>query len=260
MKRVVTISDLHCGHESGLTPPGWQTKGTIHTGKRNKLNAISKEIWGWYERKIQELKPIHCLIVNGDCIDGPGKKSGGTEQITTDMEEQCKMAEVAIKKAEAEHIVITYGTAYHTGQAEDWENILAFNVKADKIGSHEWIDVEGVVFDCKHHVGSSSIPHGRQTAISKEHLWAQLWQAHDLQPKGAVILRSHVHYYGYCGGEDWIAFTTPPLQGMGSKFGARRCSGLVDVGLLNFDCEGGEFSWQAHIAKLAKQKAQALRF
>jgi len=256
MKRVVVISDPHCGHDSGLTPPGWQVRGNGHTGKRNKLHAISREVWKWYDKKLAALQPIFCLIVNGDCIDGPGKRSGGTELITADMEEQCKMAEVAIKKANAKHIIMTYGTAYHTGQAEDWENILAYKLGA-KIGSHEWVTVEGVTFDCKHHVGSSSVPYARHTAVAKEHTWAQLWQAHDLQPESQVILRSHVHYYGYCGGSDWIAFTTPPLQGMGSKYGARRCTGIVDVGLLNFDCDGGEFVWQAHIAKLQKQKAQA---
>ncbi|MFV0422206.1 hypothetical protein [Oleidesulfovibrio sp.] len=24
MKRIVILSDLHCGHLAGLTPPGWQ--------------------------------------------------------------------------------------------------------------------------------------------------------------------------------------------------------------------------------------------
>ena len=259
MKRVVVISDQHCGHMTGLTPTAWQTNGSNHAGKRAKLYAIQKEMWAWYAKTVKALQPISCLIVNGDAIDGKGNRSGGTELITTDLEEQCKIAEVAILHAKADNVVLTYGTAYHTSpDGEDWENVLAYNCGAKKIGSHEWITVEGTTFDCKHHVGSSSIPHGRQTAISKEHLWAQLWEAKDLQPKSDIFIRSHVHYFTYCGGDGWLAMTTPPLQGMGTKYGSRRCSGLVDVGLTSFDCNKGGYSWQPHIAKLQKQKAHSI--
>ena len=70
---------------------------------------------------------------------------------------------------------MTYGTAYHTGDSEDWENEIAKDVGAVKIGSHEWFDIGyGWIIDCRHHVGSSSVPHARATANSRAALWARL--------------------------------------------------------------------------------------
>ena len=260
MKRVVVVSDLHCGHLVGLTPPGWQLRGNNHSGKRTKFLKIQRECWRWYENILKELHPIYLLVCNGDAIDGKGTRSGGSEQITTDLEEQAQMAKVALSAAKAEHIVLTYGTAYHASpEGEDWENVLAIDLKADKIGSHEWIEVDGVVIDCKHHVGSSSVPYGRHTAVAKENTWNILWNEHDLQPRADIIIRSHVHFFNYCGGNGWLGMTTPPLQAMGTKYGSRRCTGLVDFGLVTIDIENGEYTWEAHIAKLEKQKAKALQ-
>jgi hypothetical protein len=149
-------------------------------------------------------------------------------------------------------------TPYHTGQEEDWEDVLAREVGA-KIGAHEWVDINGLVFDVKHHVGSSQIPHGRHTAVARERLWSQLWAEREQTPKADVIIRSHVHYFDYCGGRDWLAMTTPALQGLGTKFGARRCSGTVDFGLLSFDVASrDEWSWHWHIAELI-QRARVTR-
>ena len=259
MKRIVIVSDLHCGHHVGLTPPAWQIRGTDHSGKRKKYAQIQREGWAWYEKKIKELQQIYLLVCNGDAIDGKGARSGGTEQITTDMEEKAKIAEAALRIAKAKHIVMTHGTSYHTGESEDWENILACDLNADKIGSHEWIEIEGITIDCKHHIGTSSIPHGRHTAVAKENMWNALWAEHDMQPRADIIIRSHVHYFDYCGGNGWLAMTTPALQAMGTKHGSRRCTGLVDFGLITINIENGDFQWQAHLAELKKQKAKALQ-
>ena len=260
MKRVVVVADLHSGHGVGLTPPGWHLQGNGYTGKRSKLYAIGKEIWRWFDKKIEELQPIYLLVCNGDAIDGKGTKSSGTELITTDLEEQSKMAEIALLRAKAKHIVMTYGTGYHVSPTgEDWEDIIARNVNADKIGAHEWIEIDGVTMDFKHYIGSSQIPHGRHTAVARDRMQNLLWNEAQLQPKAGIVLRSHVHYYNHCGGPGWLAMTTPALQGMGSKFGSRKCSGIVDVGLISFDIENGSYSWQAHLAKLKRQRATALQ-
>jgi len=257
-KRVVVISDLHCGHMAGLTPKPWQFKNTdkahAHYKKRNKLVAIQGELWNRYVATMKSLQPIDLLIVNGDAIDGDGKRSGGTELITTDRNEQAAMAVECIKGAHAKRIVMTYGTGYHTGNCEDFETQIAEEVGA-KIGSHEWIDVNDLIFDCRHHIGSSTIPHGRHTAVAKERMWNYIWSEHQEQPKGDIIIRSHVHYFSYCGGDNWIGITTPALQGMGAKYGSRRCSGHVDWGMISFDVEDKE-SWvmSKHLSRLVSQQ------
>jgi hypothetical protein len=170
------------------------------------------------------------------------------------------MAAACIEIASAPKIIMTYGTPYHSGTGEDFENLVKDYVKADKIGSHEWADVNGVIFDIKHKVGSSSIPHGRYTAIARENLWSMIWAERDEQPKSDIIIRSHVHHLGYVGNGDFLGITTPALQAQGTKFGSRQCSGVVDFGLISFDIDSdGRYEWRPHLAKIIAQKAHAIK-
>jgi len=259
-KRVVIVSDFHSGHVVGLTPPDWHQHFT-RDHQWNKFATLQRQLWKFYSSTIKSLGKIDLLIVNGDCIDGRGEKSGSTELITVERTNQVEMAVLCIQEANADKVVMTYGTPYHTGQQEDWEKHIAQDVKADKIGAHEWISVNGTIFDCKHHISSSSVPYGRHTAAARERLWNVLWNEHEEQPKANVIIRSHVHYFDYCGEAQWLAMTTPALQGMGSKFGARKCTGHVDFGLIHFDVEqDGSYTWMPHLARVPGQKAQVLQY
>ncbi len=248
MKRMVVISDMHCGHLVGLTPPRW------HYQNDGKLYKNQKELWRFYTETIDSLKPIDILVVNGDAIDGKGYRAGGADQKTTDRLEQVEMAVECIEYAQAKTVRMTYGTPYHTGSEEDWESIIADRVGA-KIEGHAFFDIDGVVFDIKHKVGGSSIPHGRNTALLREKLWNTMWSERDQQRRADVLIRSHVHYHTFGGTHVGITMTTPALQGFGSKYGVRQCSGIVDIGMIYFDIDKEGFAWNSVIAKLAQQKA-----
>ena len=266
-RRVLAISDLHCGSVVGLTPPRYQTgakaSGRTKLGKQSKLQ---REMWYEFQNMLADIGPIDVLLYGGDGIDGKGNRSGGTEQITCSLEEQTDMCVECIeevkKHARLKHkplpIVGVHGTPFHVSGAdgEDWENIVADRAEFTKIGSHEWPEVDGVIFDLKHKVGSSGIPHGRSAAISKEMLWNTLWAEADLQPKAQVFLRGHVHYHEYRGDPTRLGMTLPALQAMGSKYGARQCSGIVHWGMVHFDvCNGVVEDWRSHIVTLKTQKA-----
>lgn len=266
MKRVLIMSDLHCGHLVGLTPPAWQIRtGSEHnTTKREKFAVVQSTTWDWYAAAIREAGPFDVVVVNGDAIDGKGERSGSSELITADRDEQCEIAVAAIKTAlskRTKHVVMTYGTAYHTGVGEDFETRIAEKLDA-KIGSHEWIDVEGVVFDLKHHILSSSLPHGRFTAIARDALWANLWSERDMAPQSNVLVRSHVHYFATCYDNTLkpaMRLTTPALQAAGTKYGGRRCSGTVDFGFLVFDCNDSDYAWKPYLAQLETLKAEVMK-
>jgi len=249
-KRVLVISDLHCGHLVGLTPPGWQLKSNSESKHIAKYGKIQNVLWNKYRKMVQSLKPIDILIVNGDAIDGKGKKSGSTEQITSDRNEQANMAVRCIQEVAAPKIYLTYGTGYHTGDDEDFEDGIVKSVK--KMGTtkeccikdHPTINVNGLIFDCKHHVGGSQIPHGRFTAAARERLWNVMWAEKKQRPKADVIIRSHVHYFAAAVMSNFLAMTTPSLQGLGTKYGARRVSGTVDFGVVHFDVKSKEdYQW-----------------
>jgi len=255
-KRVVTISDLHCGHEFGLTPPAWQYRADGHP-RISKAAKFQKALWSFATEALEDMKPIDILIVNGDAIDGKGEKSGGVEQITTDRLEQCEMAAEFINLAEAKQVRILHGTRYHVGKDEDFEQVLVDKVKGSvSIQGHGFFDVNGCVFDIKHKVGSSGIPHGRHTALARDRMWNQIWAAErGRQPQANIIQRAHVHYFTYAGGRDWVAMTSPALS-YGTSYGIRECSGIVDIGMLVVDVDAaGGWKWEPVLAEFKSMAA-----
>lgn len=263
--RLVVLSDEHCGHLSGLTPIDYQGKFVTDTiSKHNKLTTIQRENWNIFQNEINILrreKPIDILVNNGDFLDGLGVRSGGTELITTDRTKQIDMCEEIMNTVGADYNVIVSGTPYHTGEQEDWEEELAKRTKS-KFESHAWLDINKTIFDFKHFIGSSGTPHTRQAPIAKEALWATLWGEANLVPKPvSYLIRSHVHYFSLIDSGDMIALTTPALQAFGSKFGARKCSGIPRIGFLSFDIlASGEVIMRKHFANIISQKAKATIF
>ena len=281
-KRVLLCGDLHCGHRVGLTPPAWQQKPTnekdehqfLSMSLREKFYGVQSKCWKWWVSEITKLRPFHLAIVNGDVIDGNGVRSGGTELITTDRQEQTDMAIKALSIVQAPNWCFTFGTPYHAGTEEDYETRVAEWLDAqtwtDKvtIGAHEWPEVNGWVFDVKHKIGGSSIPHGRMTALLKDNLWNAIWAENNEQPRGDIVIRSHVHYYGHTdswrGNREQHLATLPALQAMGTKFGARQCSGIVHFGFCYVDLppdnSGETIQWHALRLPTEVQKATVTTF
>ena len=271
MKRILVVSDMHCGHKTGLTPPHYQTNlidDVDHNIKKhNKWTMLQRSLWHEFEKLIDKHQPYDLAFDLGDMIDGKGSRSGGTELITSDRDEQVDMSvyvhnHIAKKGNPGFKWYGVFGTAYHSSGdgGEDWESMVAEKSNFERIGSHEWVDVNGVVFDLKHHVGSSSVPYGRHTAVAKEKIWNGLWAEHGMQPMSSVILRGHVHYAAYCGGPGWVGMTLPALQGMGTKYGSRVCTGMVHWGVTIFDVrDDGTFNFSQHVVNIDTQKAGVIK-
>jgi hypothetical protein len=262
-KRILVMADNHAGLETGLTPPSWQYRyinGTKDNNikRRNRIFAIQNEMWNWYENIVKSLQPIDILFHLGDCIEGFGKKNAGTELITSDMIKQCEIASECINMVNAKEKILTFGTAYHSGAEVDYEEIVAKNVNASKIGSHEWVSINGIVFDLKHYIGNSNSPYNRGVSVAKDQLWNLLWAEKNLAPKSDILLRGHVHYDYFVGNSDFLAMTLPGLC-WGSKFGNRICKGLVSIGLTVFDVyPNGHYDWHYEIARFQSQKPKVI--
>ena len=81
-----------------------------------------------------------------------------------------------------------------------------------------------------------------------------------MQPRADIILRGHVHYYSYCGTPDKLCMTLPALQGMGSKYGAKECEGLIDWGMVLFEVEDdGSYRWHPFIHRIKEQATKAVK-
>lgn len=257
-KRVIVLADMHCGHIAGLTPTPFQCNG----GNKIKDFAVKleRECWSAFNYLLKNTKQrFDIAIWNGDLIDGRGERSGGTELITSDRDEQGDIASRVVETVGANRNFFCYGTAYHTGQCEDFENRIAERFGGD-IKSHQFIEVNGVVIDVKHKIGGSSIPHGRATAIKREQLWNLLWAEQDGQPKADIIMRSHVHYYDYTGNDNYYAVVTPALQAAYTKYGARACSGTISWGFLTIEINArGEYHCVRHKVPVASVKCVATK-
>ncbi len=258
---------MHCGHIAGLTPPEYQLSGNTRTiTKLDKYADLQHEMWEEYIKILEENKPYDLCFSLGDLIDGRGEKSGGTELITSDRHVQCDMAvecfnQIRMRSNPDFKIIGVYGTMYHTSSnGEDWEGVIAEKAHFSKIGSHEWVDVNGCIFDLKHHVSSSVIPHGRHTGPARDALWNIIWSERGLQPRARFYLRGHAHYFDISGNATETVIVCPALQAMGSKYGGRVCSGIVDWGLITFDIsdDGSVLDLAPHLVVLEKEKARAL--
>jgi len=260
-KRVVALSDLHCGHDLGLCPPQYNIE--------DELYDVRKETWDWFSKEIRSLGKIDILFIVGDSIDGKGERSGGTEQLTTDRMKQVKMAVDCIRFIKPQKIFMAYGTPYHTGMGEDWEAVMAKSIAnggegtkriKTEIGGHLFVDVNGCIFDLKHKVSTGKLMHTKGTSISREKLQNYMWMIREQQPNSDIIIRGHVHNFFQTSDGYWVAMTLPGLQGLGSKYGERQCSGVVNLGFVHFDINTkGGYTWQSHLAELPGQKAPVLK-
>jgi len=248
MIKVFAGSDTHCGHDVGLTPPEWQYK-LCGNAKRDKRAKTQKALWKTYYNEINIRKPFDVAIWNADLIDGKGERSGGTEQITTDRNEQVKIAIRCIEEVNAPINLFTYGTGYHTGKEEDFEDQIVTHFKEKgqitDIEGHGFWKIGGYNFDVRHKFNRSSIPHGKATPLLREGLWSVLWKEQGLRDNVDILIRSHVHYYLQIDDPSLghLAFVTPALQGFGSKYGARECSEVVHIGFIVFYL-GEKISWE----------------
>ena len=239
-KRVLVVSDFHCGHNAGLR--------VDETDSR----------WRRFASEVKKLQPIDICVANGDLIDGKGEKTGGTELITSDRKQQSKMAVKILEFINAKTYRLTYGTPYHVGKEEDWEGVIADRIDGS-IQGHDFFEVNGLCFDVKHRISGSSIPHGRFTALARQKVWNLFWSELGETPKSDIIIRSHVHYFQYCGGRNWMALITPALQGWGSKFGDRVCEGTIDWGFVYFDVwSKTRWTWGHVIAQLDRVEVQKI--
>jgi hypothetical protein len=257
--RVLAIGDTHCGHVVGLTPPTWWQK---RTGDKyhDKHVKIQRQMWNWFTKALTHFKPFDRVIFNGDAIEGKGIRSGGTELITSDRLLQGKMFVQIMKEIDCDKIAMTYGTPSHTGVDEDMENAIVTELENEgfdaSIESHLERDISGVRIDARHYISNSTIPHGRYTAMAREDLWRLIWADRSKKFAPHIIIRSHVHYYGFTGNEFSTMMTLPCFQGLGSKFGSKLCSGTVSLGFVVIDCNNGKYDWTEKIIPLENQVSE----
>jgi len=241
--RILSVSDLHAGNISGLTPHKYNPDSEIG----HKMYLYRKSLYQWVQQEIEKLKPIDICVINGDAIDGKAPKTGGNELIVSDRTTQIDMVIDFCEWIDAKEYRFTYGTGYHVGQEDDWENTIAscFGTQPEATAM---LDIGGLIMKWRHHTGGSVTYSARSGALMRNQINDILWGVDQEEEKADVLVYSHVHYFLAVVNRFGTVFASPALQGWGgSQLGARRMGGIVDYGFLHFDVNSKEdWSWKAH--------------
>ncbi len=246
-KRMVILSDLHCGHELGLTPPSWQYQ--TNNSELGDVAKLQQQCWNWYKQQIDIVgKDVDVLVINGDLIDGRGEKSGSTELITSDRTKQGIIATECIQEWNCDNIFITRGTPYHSGSAEQFEDMIAERLNAN-IDNVIELKVNNRIFNFRHKVGGSSVPYGKTSPVVKEAVWNLINASYNEVKSADVVVRSHVHYMIINQDSMRYSITTPALQ-LNSRYGQQQCTGHTDFGFIVIDIyDDGEIKIKPYIYK-----------
>ncbi len=253
-KRVIILSDPHCGATTGLHVRHCKYDNPFNKPRRIELQKV---FW----KTINKLKPFAHAIWVGDMTHGPDKGRQNDEIMINEPENQAKEAVKLIKGVGAPEGLIVMGSKWHVG---DTANPLEKGI-ADKVGYEfhrvaERHTVNNLNFHVKHKVGGSNSHRTLGNALLNE--WESIVLNHtrhgvpDELPD--VILRGHRHVYHQRGDEVWQGFILPCLQTWGGNIGADMVATYFPtVGLTYMDIEkDGSYNWRVIIWGLASHQEQ----
>lgn len=238
MHRILVESDYHCGNLAGLTPPGWFRADC----------DWQEPFWNWRIEALRQIGPVDDHVLNGDLVDGEGKK-GAAYHLTANVKDQQEMAEdcVEVVKAKRRHFI--RGTGFHTDSGLPFEDAIAAAFNTDAVDDLR-LEINGRKLHFRHVVGRSDTPYGQYTQVAKELTNDLMQSAFEGYEPADILVRSHVHYHAAVsvgdGVSGWprIACTTPCMELRGPKSGPyvrRLRTWLYHVGMLLIEiAESGE--------------------
>jgi len=217
------MSDLHCGSICGLTPPRYWSEDT---------RGLQEPFWNWYKDTLKTIGPVDVLVINGDAVDGEGKKES-IGHITTDTLKQADIAVECIEmiKVPARAIHAAYGTDFHVLGTYSYEDAVADKLEVT-ISDSVLLNIRDKRFNFRHACGRSDIPYGQGTQTFKEAILDILRADAGEYEEADITVRAHVHYYCRMEVGRRVALTLPCLQLPFTVFGRRCRHAYYDVGMM----------------------------
>ncbi|KKM03382.1 hypothetical protein LCGC14_1774940 [marine sediment metagenome] len=134
---LVVISDLHCGCQFGLCPPG---KIKLDGGGSYAFSEGQKKVWGYWQRFWHSFVPNivgshpYSIVLNGDAMDG--RHHDATTLVSGNLSDQLTIAREAVypeilrAKQGGGYFYYIRGTEAHGGKAGEIEERLACELGA----------------------------------------------------------------------------------------------------------------------------------
>lgn len=225
VNNLIVVSDLHCGCQVGLCPPGVR----VDYGSIWNLNVTQERIWAVWREFWDDWVPMvtrgepFAVLLNGDAMDGSHHRS--KTQITHNFSDQQNIAEAALApvvEACEGRFYMVRGTEAHVGQCAENEERLgrALGSVVMPNGNHTdyelWARVGERLVHATHHIGTTSRTAYETSALQAE--WTEMMT--DAGRWGReppdVVVRSHRHRHiqitAPTANTYGITFTTPAWQ------------------------------------------------
>ena len=260
-KTIVCVSDLHVGSRLALCPKKLSLKqGGEYSPSRAQLALY--EVWA---KLAEQWRRPDILVCCGDAIDGQGTKTRGTEQWSTDLEDQLFAAADLLRMFKADKVLLINGTGYHVDAGgRPLESILGELINAEVVGPYGsrsaeeiFLRIGGKTFHFAHHIEIGSGWY-KTTPLARELVFALLNETS--KHRVDVVLRGHVHYFVGVEFSRQRGYIVPCWQ-MQTRYMIRRgpFRMVPEFGALRFDVKDGSINVQKFIFKLEETKPQVIQ-
>lgn len=217
IRKVLIISDTHCGSRLGLCPPN----ATTVEGDPISQSAENAWVWErWQEFHTQWLPDIikgepYALVLNGDLIEGV--HHGGSQILSNQPGDHFLIAALALEPvaALAEKVFVVLGTNTHTGPHS--EHQMAYMLGAVPNGKRHawaelWLNVHGCRCKFVHHMPTSMVSWTRGGGLSRQIVAARDAAAEHGHEPPKVVVAGHRHIGDYLKNEQSASVACPPWQ------------------------------------------------
>ncbi len=184
---IAFVGDIHAGSWWGLWPRDLlPERGFV--GVRYLLDC-------WEDLQRRWPRTVDVLILTGDLIEGPQRKSGGHGVFAVSDREQVEGAIELLRPfaKRAERIIRITGTPYHDGHGDP---LLALDYALGVDHCVQVLDLqlpEGVLNVAHHPMGGSTLYQGTQ--VDREGLWSTIASGTHRTHEARWIVRAHRHHW-----------------------------------------------------------------
>lgn len=186
---IVFLGDTHAGSKFAPWPEEWLPSDPARYPGVRYLNRTLAAAYDALPATID------LLVLTGDLIDGPQRKSASTGIFTTSLGEQVEAATEILRPvtSRARVVMRVDGTPYH----EEFHNALAALDEALGVSLRRQIidiDLAGEILNVAHHPTGGSVLY-KGTGVDRELLWAELAAARGKVNRPRWVVRAHKHSF-----------------------------------------------------------------
>jgi len=184
---IAFLGDIHAGSWWGLWPRS-RLPGDGFLGPRYLLDC-------WDDLQRRWPKKLDLLILAGDLIEGPQRRSGGHGVFSVSDKEQVEGAISLLRPfaRRAERIIRITGTPYHDGPGDP---LIALDYALEVAHTTQVLDLklpEGILNVAHHPMGGATLYTGTQ--VDREGLWSTIASGAHRTHDARWIVRAHRHHW-----------------------------------------------------------------